>query len=100
MAFTVIRYSERHELWENSDAISHEVWPEYNQHGDLLGLYWGRLFEEFADYQFALFDGEADEVIAEGHTYTFPDGLAPVEIDHERDRGSYREPNVWIVHVL
>ena len=45
-------------------------------------------------------NGEADEVIAEGHTYTFPDGLAPVEIDHERDRGSYREPNVWIVHVL
>ncbi|MBV8217819.1 MAG: hypothetical protein JO325_05105, partial [Solirubrobacterales bacterium] len=32
--------------------------------------------------------------------YTFPDGLAPVEIDHERDLGSYWEPNVWIVHDL
>jgi hypothetical protein len=32
--------------------------------------------------------------------YTFPAGLAPVEIDHEHDRGSYWEPNVWIVHTL
>lgn len=32
--------------------------------------------------------------------YTFPAGLAPVEIDHERNRGSYWEPNVWIVHTL
>ena len=31
-------------------------------------------------------------------TYTFPKGLAPVEIDHGQDRGSYWEPNVWIVH--
>ena len=30
--------------------------------------------------------------------YTFPAGLAPVEIDHGRDRGCYREPNVWIIH--
>ena len=27
-------------------AISREVWPEYNQHGAVLGRYWGRLFEE------------------------------------------------------
>jgi GNAT superfamily N-acetyltransferase len=32
--------------------------------------------------------------------YTFPAGLAPLEIEHGRDRGSYWEPNVWIVHRL
>jgi GNAT superfamily N-acetyltransferase len=247
MAFTLIRYSERPALWEETADISDEVWPEYNQHGVVVGPYWGRLFEEFPDYQFALFDAEAQELIAEGHTvpcdwdgtteglgngidamivaafearaagrpptalcalaaevrprfqgggladrmldamadigraaglghliapvrpslkhrypitpieqyltwtrengepfdpwirvhvrrggsiakaiprsmsiagtvadwelwtgmrfpgdgeYTFPDGLAPVEIDHDRDRGSYWEPNVWIVHAL
>lgn len=247
MAFTVIRYPERPGLWEDRADISDEVWPEYNQHGDVLGPYWGRLFGEFPDYQFALFDGESQELIAEGHTvpcdwdgtteglgdgidammvaafearaagrpvtalcalaaevrprfqgggladrmldvmadmgrqaglrhliapvrpnlkhrypitpieqyltwtrengepfdpwirvhvrrggtiakpiprsmsitgtvadwerwtgmrfpgdgtYTFPDGLAPVEIDHDRDRGSYWEPNVWMVHAL
>ncbi len=247
MGCTVIRYSERPDLWDNSEAISREVWPEYNQHGAVVSRYWGRLFDDFPGYQFALFDAEAQEVIAEGHTapcdwdgtteglgdgidtmmvaafeareegrpptalcalaaevrprfqgggladrildvmsdvgrdaglshliapvrpsskdrypitpiehylewtrpngepfdpwvrihlrrggkiskpiphsmlitgtvaeweswtgmrfpgdgeYTFPDGLAPVEIDHERDLGSYWEPNVWIVHTL
>lgn len=32
--------------------------------------------------------------------YTFPAGLAPVEIDRARDVGLYWEPNVWIVHTV
>lgn len=32
--------------------------------------------------------------------YTFPAGLASVEIDHAHHRGSYWEPNVWVVHAL
>ena len=32
--------------------------------------------------------------------YTFPGGLATVEIDHAKDAGSYWEPNVWIVHTV
>jgi len=32
--------------------------------------------------------------------YTFPGGLAPVEIDHGTDTGAYWEPNVWIVHAV
>lgn len=34
----------------------------------------------------------------ESGTYVFPEGLAPVEIDRDADRGSYWEPNVWMVH--
>ena len=30
--------------------------------------------------------------------YVFPEGLAPVSIDRQTDRGSYWEPNVWMVH--
>jgi hypothetical protein len=30
--------------------------------------------------------------------YVFPAGLATVSIGREADLGSYREPNVWIVH--
>ena len=36
---------------------------------------------------------------ADGH-YTFPAGLAPLQIDHSRDLGAYWEPNVWIVHAI
>jgi GNAT superfamily N-acetyltransferase len=34
----------------------------------------------------------------ESGTYTFPRGLAPLEVDVDADRGAYWEPNVWVVH--
>jgi len=34
----------------------------------------------------------------ESGDYVFPEGLAPVRIDTSEDRGSYWEPNVWMVH--
>jgi GNAT superfamily N-acetyltransferase len=43
------------------------VWPEYNQHGEVLNRYWDRLFDEFPDFQFVLFNDQ-DGVLAEGHT--------------------------------
>jgi hypothetical protein len=30
--------------------------------------------------------------------YVFPEGLATVHIDRTADRGSYWEPNVWLIH--
>jgi hypothetical protein len=30
--------------------------------------------------------------------YVFPEGLATVHIDKDADRGSYWEPNVWMIH--
>jgi hypothetical protein len=30
--------------------------------------------------------------------YVFPEGLAPVSIDRDADRGLYWEPNIWIRH--
>lgn len=34
----------------------------------------------------------------ESGAYWFPRGLATLTIDHEADRGSYWEPNVWMQH--
>jgi hypothetical protein len=34
----------------------------------------------------------------ESGDYVFPQGLASVHIDRSTDRGSYWEPNVWMVH--
>jgi GNAT superfamily N-acetyltransferase len=68
MSTQVVRYSERPELWKDTAMIAREVWPEYNLHGDNLNLYWERLFDEFPDFQFAIYDPERNEVIAEGHT--------------------------------
>ena len=34
----------------------------------------------------------------ESGDYPVPGALVPVEIDRERDRGVYVEPNVWMLH--
>ncbi len=37
-------------------------------------------------------------VFPDSGDYVFPEGLAVVHIDRAEDRGSYWEPNVWMVH--
>ena len=32
--------------------------------------------------------------------YVFPQGLAPVRIERERDLGVYWEPNIWVIHPI
>jgi GNAT superfamily N-acetyltransferase len=59
---------ERPDLADRWEPHSGEVWPEYNTHGDVLNLYWGRLRTDFPEFQFFLCDEEADEVVAEGHS--------------------------------
>jgi hypothetical protein len=61
---------ERPDLWARGVA-SADVWPEYNRHGDVAGKWWDKLGEEFADFQFVLYDDTEDEVVAEGHTGPF-----------------------------
>jgi GNAT superfamily N-acetyltransferase len=68
MNLTLVRYSERPELWETSADVSSEVWPEYNLHGDVMSHNFGRIFDAFPDFQFALYDDTAEEVVAEGHS--------------------------------
>jgi len=45
--------------WERT----RDTLPEYNNHGDVLNAYWGRLTEERPEFQFHLIDQE-DEVLA------------------------------------
>jgi GNAT superfamily N-acetyltransferase len=74
----VIRYSEQPELWERIDHLSSEVWPEYNMHGGVTNAHWDRLYDEFPDWQFVLYDPAEDAVLAEGHTIPVAwDGAEP-----------------------
>lgn len=68
MAIIAYRFSERPELWERIVGLSEEVWPEYNLHGDVLSRYWPHLYDLFPEYQFILYDHDADDVLAEAHT--------------------------------
>jgi len=50
--------SERPDLLEPAWELTKDVLPEYNNHGDVLNRYWGRLTEELPDFQFHVLDGE------------------------------------------
>ncbi len=71
-------YAERPELWEDSDERGETVWPEYNRHGDVVGVHWPRLFDVFPEFQLTLCEPGAGDVLAEVHT-------APVHWDGTSD---------------
>lgn len=59
----VVTVAERPDLIEPGWERTRDVIPEYNNHGDVLNRYWGRLTEERPDFQFHLV-GDGDEILA------------------------------------
>jgi hypothetical protein len=62
MSLAVASAAERPELLEPAWERMRDVLPEYNNHGDVLNRYWGRLVDELPDFQFHVADG--DEPVA------------------------------------
>jgi GNAT superfamily N-acetyltransferase len=62
----LLRYADAPELRAiRFDVLSRPTFPEYMHHNVPGGRYWGRLYEDFPDFQLALVDG--DELVAELH---------------------------------
>jgi hypothetical protein len=62
----LVRYADRPDLRERRfEELSGVTFPEFMHHNDPGGKYWGRLYEDFPDFQVALVDG--DELVAEAH---------------------------------
>jgi hypothetical protein len=45
-------------------------------------------------------EGWTGRTFPESGRYVAPGALVPIEIDRRADRGTYVEPNVWVVHAL
>jgi hypothetical protein len=58
-----VTVAERPELTEPAWELTRDAFPEYNNHGDVLNVYWGRLTEERPEFQFHLI-GDDDEILA------------------------------------
>lgn len=93
----LVRYADRPDLRERRlETLTRPTFPEYMFHNAPGGLYWGRLYEEFPDFQVVLLDG--DELVAEAHAVPVPwDGTLedlPAGWDEGFTRGmtSEREP--------
>ncbi len=65
---TMVRYSERPELWDGLGDLFNDVWPEYNEHGEELNYYWRQLYDVFPGWQFVLIDAGEETILAKGHT--------------------------------
>src|SRR6478752_2782498 len=59
----MVSVAERPDLVERAWELTSDGFPEYNNHGDVLNVYWGRLTEERPEFQFHLVDGD-DEILA------------------------------------
>ena len=67
MSAQIVTIAERPDL----DARLGEVrdpWPEFLHHDAIVNRYWDALYDEFPEFQLALLDVEADEVVAKGCT--------------------------------
>jgi GNAT superfamily N-acetyltransferase len=62
----VVTLAERPDLLGPGWERTKDVLPDYNNHGDVLNVYWGRLPEERSDFQFYLVSDEG-EVLARAH---------------------------------
>jgi hypothetical protein len=68
VSLQVFTSAERPDLWERAYDHITGVWPTYNEQGDVLGSHWGRLDEDFRDFQFFLYDEERELALAHGHS--------------------------------
>jgi hypothetical protein len=67
----VFTAEQRPELWEQSRSLFVDVWPEYNNHGNHTGRYFGALVPRHARFQVLLFDRDSKRIVARGRTIPF-----------------------------
>src|SRR5579871_3245809 len=58
----IVTVAEDPELAELAWELTKDAMPEYNNHGDVLNVYWPRLTDEFGEFQFHLIDDAGDLV--------------------------------------
>ena len=64
---TLVRYADRPDLLAvRFDLLARRTFPEYMNHNVPGERYWGRLYDEFPDFQLGLLEG--DELVAELHS--------------------------------
>ena len=95
----LVRYADAPDLQAiRYEVLSQVTFPEYLQNNVPGNKYWGRLYDDFPDFQLALVDG--DELVAELHSVPTPWDGSDADLPAGWDEGflrafeSGREPDV------
>lgn len=85
--------------WRREDGLLFDPWLRAHERlgAELLGIAEDSLLVEGTVAELEEWTGLA---FPGSGSYVVPGALVPVEIDRKRDRGVYREPNVWMRHAL
>ena len=88
---------ERYVEWRRDDGLLFDPWLRAHERvgAELLGIAPDSMVIEGTVAELEQWCGLA---FPESGSYAVEGALVPVEIDRESDRGSYREPNVWMRH--
>jgi GNAT superfamily N-acetyltransferase len=88
---------ERYVEWRRDDGLLFDPWLRAHERlgAELVGIAENSLVAEGTVAELEQWSGLS---FPESGSYVVEGALVPVEIDRERDRGSYREPNVWMRH--
>jgi len=88
---------ERYSRWTREDGSAFDPWIRAHLS---LGARLGPAIPHSLRISGSVADWESWTQMAFPETgdYVFPDGLATVHIDRDRDLGEYWEPNVWVIH--
>jgi GNAT superfamily N-acetyltransferase len=88
---------ERYVEWRRDDGLLFDPWLRAHERlgAELVGIAENSLVAEGTVAELEQWSGLS---FPESGNYVVEGALVPVEIDRERDHGSYREPNVWMRH--
>jgi GNAT superfamily N-acetyltransferase len=90
---------ERYVEWRRDDGLLFDPWMRAHERlgAEIVGIAQDSLVSEGTVADFEQWCGLQ---FPESGSYVVEGALVPVEIDRERDRGAYREPNVWMRHAF
>jgi GNAT superfamily N-acetyltransferase len=90
---------ERYAEWRREDGLLFDPWLRAHERlgAEVLGIAHDSLVAEGTVAELEEWTGLR---FPESGSYVVPGALVPVEIELERDRGAYREPNVWMRHAF
>jgi GNAT superfamily N-acetyltransferase len=88
---------ERYAQWRRRDGAAFDPWIRVHERlgGEIRAIAARSMTVEGTVAEWESWTGMA---FPDSGAYVLPHALVPVEIDRERDRGTYVEPNVWMHH--